>query len=143
MTSPLDTSVSGTADVTRGRASRRTHQRAMIVAALHDHGGTVSAQELHHRLEGVGLATVYRNLGRLAEAGEIDVIRRPTGELAYRACGAGHHHHLVCRECGSVVEIHDCEIGEWAAKLARSHGYAQIEHHAELVGTCADCRKGV
>jgi Fur family ferric uptake transcriptional regulator len=140
MTVPRKAVQPGKAVTSTAKASRRTQQRAMIVAALHDHGGTVSAQELHQRLEDVGLATVYRNLSRLAESGEIDVIRRPTGELAYRTCGAGHHHHLVCRECGAVVEIHDCEIGDWAAKLARSHGYAQIEHHAELVGTCADCR---
>lgn len=123
------------------RASRRTHQREQIVEALRDHGGAVSAQELHSRLEGVGLATVYRNLGRLAESGEIDAIRRPNGEQAYRACSAGHHHHLVCRECGKVEEIHDCAIEEWAGKLGRRHGFTAIEHQAELVGTCSECRE--
>lgn len=119
---------------------RQTQQRTAIVAALSEHGEALSAQELHALVEGVGLATVYRNLGRLADDGEIDVIRRPGGELAYRACSTGHHHHLVCRDCGRVVEIHDCTIGDWAAKLARRHGFTAVEHQAELVGTCATCR---
>ena len=121
--------------------TRRTQQRELIVAALREHGDAVSAQELHERVEGVGLATVSRNLGRLAEEHEIDVIRRPSGELAYRACSAGHHHHLLCRECGRVVEVRDCAIEDWATKLGRRHGFAQIEHQAELVGTCSECRK--
>ncbi len=119
---------------------RRTQQRAVIVNALRERGQAVSAQELHSKIDGVGLATVYRNLGRLAETGEIDVIRRPSGELAYRACSSGHHHHLVCRECGCVVEIHDCAIEDWATKLARRHGFSRVEHQAELVGTCTACR---
>lgn len=131
--SPLDTSSTHV-------ASRRTQQRELIVAALHHEGGAVSAQELHAKLDGVGLATVYRNLGRLADDGAIDVIRRSGGELAYRACSAGHHHHLLCRECGRVVEVHDCGLDDWAGKIARKHGFADIEHAAELVGTCADCR---
>lgn len=120
--------------------SRSTQQRAAIIVALRKLDAAVSAQELHGKLKGVGLATVYRNLARLAEEGEIDVIRRPGGELAYRACGEGHHHHLVCRECGHVVEIHDCAVEEWSRKLALKHGFAEIEHQAELTGTCANCR---
>jgi len=119
--------------------SRSTAQKAAIVAALGDSKEALSAQELHERLDKVGLATVYRNLGRLAEDGEIDAIRRPNGETAYRACGHGHHHHLICRECGKVVEVHDCTLGEWSRKIGAEYGFSGIEHQAELLGTCESC----
>jgi Fur family ferric uptake transcriptional regulator len=96
---------------------------------------------LHERIEQVGLATVYRNLARLAEEGQVDAIRRPSGETAYRACGHGHHHHLICRECGKVVELHDCALGEWGRRIGEQHGFTAVEHQAELFGTCADCAK--
>lgn len=84
---------------------------------------------------------MYRNLSRLAEDGEIDAIRRSNGETAYRACGHGHHHHLICRECGKVVEVHDCTLGEWSRKIGAEYGFTGIEHQAELLGTCQGCAK--
>ncbi|MBI4898067.1 MAG: transcriptional repressor [Actinobacteria bacterium] len=124
--------------------TRRTQQRQAIFHELAHGDRALSAQELHERLRaadaGVGLATVYRNLGRLAEEGAIDAIRRPSGETAYRACGAGHHHHLTCRRCGAVVELHDCTIADWSRRIAAEHGFDQVEHQAELSGICANCR---
>lgn len=119
--------------------SRRTEQRQAIVAALQRAETPVTAQELHARLEGVGLATVYRNLQRLADEGQADTLRRDSGELAFRVCGSGHHHHLTCRSCGRVEEIHDCRLDDWAGEVARTHGFSAVEHSAELVGVCARC----
>lgn len=121
------------------KAARATAQKAAIVAALHESDQALTAQELHERLDKVGLATVYRNLTRLSEDGEIDSIRRPSGEAAYRACGHGHHHHLICRECGKVVELHDCSLDEWGRTIGAEYGFSGIEHQAELTGTCQEC----
>lgn len=121
-------------------ARRRTEQRRAIVDALAGSDRALSAQELHELLSDVGLATVYRNLARLADEGQIDAIRRPNGETAYRACGSGHHHHLTCRECGLVVELHDCTLAEWSRRIAAEHGFDAVEHQAELFGVCAACR---
>lgn len=132
----MRTIISKTQDTPKARA---TAQRAAITAALHESDVALSAQELHERLERVGLATVYRNLSKLAEEGEVDAIRRPNGETAYRACGHGHHHHLICRECGKVVEVHDCTLGAWSRKIGSEYGFTGIEHQAELLGTCAEC----
>lgn len=103
----------------------------------------LSAQELHELLRaadaGVGLATVYRNLARLSEEGVVDAMRRSSGETAYRACGSGHHHHLTCRMCGKVVELHDCTLAEWSRRIGAEHGFNQVEHLAELTGVCANC----
>ena len=112
--------------------TRRTEQRRAIVTALVAGDRALSAQELHERLRkadaGVGLATVYRNLGRLADEGEIDAIRRPNGETTYRACGTGHHHHLTCRKCGRVVELHDCTLADWSRRIASEHGFRPVSY---------------
>jgi Fur family ferric uptake transcriptional regulator len=119
--------------------SRRTEQRNAILDALRSTKRAVTAQELHGELSGVGLATVYRNLQRLADEGVADTLRRENGELAFLLCERGHHHHLTCRVCGRVERVRDCRLDEWARAVAREHGFADVEHEAELVGVCADC----
>lgn len=130
---------------TKDQSTRHTAQRKLILDALDSADRAFSAQELHERLRAadhaVGLATVYRNLGRMAELGEIDAIPRSSGETAYRACGHGHHHHLICRECGKVVELHDCGLSEWSRRIASEHGFSEVEHQAELTGLCAGCAR--
>ena len=82
-------------------APRNTRQRRAVVAILEDLDGFASAQEIHDILkkrgESVGLSTVYRSLQVLADAAEVDALRNDDGEVLYRQCSAGHHHHLVCR----------------------------------------------
>ena len=119
--------------------SRRTEQREAILDALRASDRAVTAQELHNELEGVGLATVYRNLQRLADEGTADTLRRDNGEQAFLICGRGHHHHLTCRICGRVERVQDCRLDDWASAVAAEHGFAEVEHHAELVGVCRGC----
>lgn len=123
---------------------RSTKQRTAVVAALADAGGFRSAQELHRILtdhgQSVGLATVYRTLQALAEAGEVDALRGPDGEVRYRQCeDAGHHHHLVCRSCGRTVELDAGDLEGWAAAMARRYGFSEVEHTLELFGICQAC----
>ena len=120
--------------------ARDTTQRRAIERELSGCDMPVTAQELHERLDGVGLATVYRNLQRLADQGAADTIRRDNGELAFLLCADGHHHHLVCRGCGRVEDVRDCELDAWATRVARKYGFSEVEHRAELVGVCASCR---
>jgi Fur family transcriptional regulator, ferric uptake regulator len=121
--------------------SRRTGQRRAIVSALREADAALTAQELHRRVEGVGLATVYRNLQRLAEEGHAEAVRRDTGEQAFLLCGGGHHHHLTCRVCGRVEPVRDCGLDGWAREVASRHGFRDVEHRAELVGVCLVCRE--
>lgn len=104
----------------------------------------VTAQELHDRLRArgpaPGLATVYRTLTRLAEAGVVDTLTHHQGELCYRLCGDDHHHHFVCSSCHGVVELNDCRIEPWLDDLAGRHGFAVTGHRVELEGVCAACR---
>ncbi len=125
----------------RGRSTR---QRAAVAAALAEVDEFRSAQELHdilrHRGDSVGLTTVYRTLQSLADAGEVDVLRTGEGESVYRRCsGGGHHHHLVCRSCGKAVEVEGPAVEKWADAVAAEHGFVDVAHTMEIVGTCAAC----
>ena len=88
----------------------------------------------------VGLATVYRTLQRLADAGEVDMLRTEDGEAIYRRCSDTHHHHLVCRDCGATVEVEGPAVERWTRAIAAEHGYADVSHTLEIFGTCPDCR---
>ncbi|WP_331715398.1 Fur family transcriptional regulator [Tessaracoccus coleopterorum] len=87
----------------------------------------------------MGLATVYRALQAMAEADEVDVLRTPEGEAAYRACSSGHHHHLVCRSCGYSIEIAAHVVEDWAASVAIAHGFTDTGHELEIFGLCGNC----
>lgn len=124
-------------------AVRATRQKAAITAAMNEVDAFVTAQELHGLLRGrgerVGLATVYRGLQTLAEAGKVDVLRTPEGEVAYRRCSQGHHHHLVCRTCGHTVEVDGPAVERWADKVAAGHGFTDVSHTLEIFGVCGSC----
>lgn len=125
---------------------RATKQRAAVSRLLNEIDDFRSAQELYdqlrHRGEGIGLTTVYRTLQSLAEAGEVDVLRSDSGESVYRKCSDHHHHHLVCRHCGRTVEVADPPVEDWAERIADEHGFSEVHHTVEIIGTCADCRGG-
>jgi Fur family transcriptional regulator, ferric uptake regulator len=125
-------------------AVRSTRQRAALAALLENLDDFRSAQELHDELrkrgEGVGLTTVYRTLQQMAAAGAVDTLRTDTGESVYRLCSQHHHHHLVCRQCGSTVEISAGEVETWAAEIARKHGFSDVTHTIEIFGVCDRCR---
>lgn len=125
---------------------RMTRQRSAVADALGAVADFRSAQELHELLrergQEIGLATVYRTLQSLADGGDVDVLRRADGEAVYRRCARRtHHHHLVCRVCGSAVELDGPDVEAWAARVGAAHGYSDVEHTMELTGTCADCAR--
>lgn len=123
---------------------RLTRQRQAVVDTMASFSDFRSAQQIHELLERrgdkVGLATVYRTLQRLADAGEVDVLRSDEGEAAYRRCSGHHHHHLVCRDCGATVEVEGPEVERWTQAMATEHGYADVRHTLEIVGVCGRCR---
>ena len=123
---------------------RMTRQRASIADLLEATEDFRSAQQLHEVLrsrgEPTGLATVYRTLQTMADAGQVDVLRTADGENLYRRCErTEHHHHLVCRSCGATIEIDGPTVESWATLVGSTHGFIDIEHTIELFGTCSDC----
>ncbi|OZG68175.1 Fur family transcriptional regulator [Bifidobacterium eulemuris] len=125
------------------RMERNTKQKDAIHAALQECDEFMSAQELHRKLEDgglkVGLATVYRQLNALADAGVADTVRLD-GQQLFRLCGDdGHHHHLVCKKCGKTVEV-EPPSESWLRKVASTHGFTVESHTLEVFGLCPDCQ---
>lgn len=135
--------VDGTANVAFTEEGRRNSRPRRLVREYMDNCEVfISAQQVHDDLrergDKVGLATVYRNLQAMAEAGEVDVLRHED-EMLFRKCGTLHHHHLVCRNCGLTVEIGGPAVERWAAKAASDNGFVEVTHSIELFGLCATC----
>ena len=75
----------------------------------------------------------------MAASGLVDTLRTDNGESVYRRCSAHHHHHLVCRGCGTTVEMQGSTAEKWAADVAREHGFTDVTHTIEIFGVCAGC----
>lgn len=116
----------------------------MVREVLAEFDSFISAQELHHVLrsrgESIGLATVYRNVQSLLDEGLIDAVRNEQGEVLYRRCSPKHHHHLVCRSCGKVVEVTGPSVERWAERAAEQHGFVEVAHTVEIFGECPECQ---
>jgi len=125
--------------------SRRTAQRDAILSTLAAAEGPLTAQEVHERasgrISGLGLATVYRNLGKLEEGGDVVAVHLPQDAARYELAGRGHHHHFRCVRCGSVFEL---ETGCPVAMLegvTLPGGQRVLGHELVLFGLCAACVK--
>ena len=123
---------------------RQTEQRRVLVAFLAHAGRCLSAQEIHAELHrggsSISLATVYRTVARLAQAGVLDVLMRDDGEATYVQGSSGHHHHLICRSCGRVVEISEPMVEDWTRAVAAEFGFSDPSHELTVHGTCQACR---
>lgn len=127
---------------------RNTRQRRAVAAALESITTFSSAQAIHLQLttsgEKIGLTTVYRTLQQMADMGILDTLHDPSGETLYRACATdNHHHHLVCTQCRTTIEIDGGPVEEWARALAEEHGFKKSGHQAEIFGVCPTCRSAL
>lgn len=104
-----------------------------------------SADELYQILadegETIGLATIYRVLSQLAQAG---VVRRSsfdaTGKAVYEIDDGPHHDHLVCVRCGGVDEFVDAAIEARQQHIVAERGFRLVEHRLALYGLCSACQ---
>jgi Fur family ferric uptake transcriptional regulator len=86
------------------------------------------------------LATVYRTVARLARSGVVDVLMRDDGEATYIQGSGRHHHHLVCRSCGRVVEISEPTVESWTREIAKKYGFSDASHELTVYAVCRVCR---
>lgn len=126
-------------------STRNTQQRREVIGGLSRVRGFLSAQELHSLITRGGgqiaLATVYTQLKRLVETGEVDAVMTDRGESLYRRCIVdAHHHHLACRDCGAIVEVDTPELEHWTNNIAEKFDYHDLRHVLELNGICPQCQ---
>ncbi len=121
-------------------ARKSSKQRDAVSAFLAGRTTFCSAQDIYAALReqgnAIGLATVYRALQAMVDDHEVDALRTDDGEVVYRRCGAQHHHHLVCRECGRTVEVEEPAVERWASVTAAQYGFRDVSHTLEIFGIC-------
>lgn len=128
----------------RAFGGRTTRQRQLLLDALAGDSRFRTAQTIHDLLRqqgrGVGLATVYRTLRRLADEGHVDEVRAESGESLFGACRwPDHHHHLVCRGCGHAVVLRASAAERTIAGAASRHGFRDLAHRIDVFGLCRTC----
>lgn len=126
---------------------RYTPGRQTVVHALAGEAGPRSAADLHGKVGAdVPLSSLYRTLTVLEEAGVVSPHYSTKGITRYELAEwlAGHHHHLVCLDCGAVedIEITD-ELEEdlqgIVARIGTRLEFSPTNHALEIEGRCARC----
>jgi Fur family ferric uptake transcriptional regulator len=88
---------------------------------------------------GIGSVTVYRTLKLLDRLGYAKELDFGEGARRYESNLSPHHDHLVCRECGSVIEFENSEIENLQNLVTRRHGFHPTAHRLEIYGFCRKC----
>ena len=126
---------------------RYTRGRQTVVAALRDVDGPRSASELHEALAAsVPLSSLYRSLAVMSEAGVLAPHHSSKGVTRYELAEwlVGHHHHLVCVQCGAVDDIElspalEDTLEALVTAAAASGKFTPAGHALEIDGLCAAC----
>jgi Fur family transcriptional regulator, ferric uptake regulator len=127
------------------RGLRSTDQRRLIVETFFTVPNHVSIEELLAEVRRqdprVGYATVYRTLKLLAECGVAFERKFGDGLTRYElADEESHHDHLICDDCGTIVEFEEPRIEELQDDVAKRHGYILLRHKHEMYGLCPACQ---
>jgi len=97
-------------------------------------------RELSDRGKSVGIATVYRGLTALEEAGLVNSIQF-YDRKRYERADKSHHDHMLCTGCGRIEEFSDQKIEALQEAVALEKGFEMSGHQLVLFGRCADCKK--
>ncbi|MET4103201.1 Fur family ferric uptake transcriptional regulator [Roseovarius sp. MBR-78] len=117
---------------------RMTGQRRVIARVLEISDDHPDVEELHARAAArdprISIATVYRTVKLLEEAGILDKLEFGDGRARYEDAERAHHDHLIDVESGAVVEFVDPEIEALQERIAEKLGYRLVGHRLELYG---------
>lgn len=133
-------------DLLHNAGHRYTDKRRAIIDILIQAGKPMLITDILLRAKNVPQSTLYRNLLVLEETKAVVrvVTNAESGcyELAEHLMG--HHHHMVCAQCGSVRDVlvpeHlEHELEKAFAKVARREGFSIDRHQLDLIGRCKNC----
>lgn len=128
----------------RAQGHRLTPQRLAILTILSDSKGHLAPAEIYQRactvLPGITEATVYRTLAFLVEQGLIFPAHTGGGQLAYEFA-EHNHHHLICRDCGGMLELDPDALKTLSRRFQETTGFQIDTVHLVFIGLCPDCQK--
>jgi Fur family ferric uptake transcriptional regulator len=123
---------------------RLTPQRLMTIAAIERSDSHISAEEIYAQVvmkyPNVNISTVYRTLELLKKLGLVTDTDFGEGRVRYHPVGKGHHHHLVCQECGSITDLDEAVLAPLKAVLLREYGFSADLKHLAIFGRCGKCK---
>ncbi len=125
---------------------KSTRQREVILSEFLSSTEHLSTEELYLKVRlkhpHIGYATVYRTLKLFAECGIAQERDFGAGQTLYEPSHLDDHHdHLICTECGTIIEFEDDRIEQLQEKVASDHHFSIDHHRLEIFGLCAKCRK--
>jgi Fur family ferric uptake transcriptional regulator len=125
---------------------KRSRSRAIVIDRFFRAKDHVTVEELARSVRestpGIGAVTVYRTLKLLERLGYAKELDFGEGARRYESNLSPHHDHLVCRQCGTVIEFEDREIENLQELVTRRHGFQPTAHRLEIYGFCGKCVSG-
>ncbi|MFC2030508.1 Fur family transcriptional regulator [Chloroflexota bacterium] len=129
----------------RAAGKRVTQQRKLVLGILGQASRHLDANEIYERGRrhdrSLSLSTVYRTLGMLKETRVVRELHLDGEHHHYELDERDDHSHLVCRECGRVLEVDSSPFAKAAAAVGHAHGFEVTSAEVELSGYCAACRE--
>jgi len=121
-----------------------SHPRLLLYQELSNASIPLSPLEMYQNLlkkkKKIGLTSIYRSLDLFESLGLVFKIINGPG-VKYKLCELeDHHHHIVCKACGNVVELNFCDISDWSKKVTESTGYQVVDHQLNFYGFCKSCK---
>ncbi|HUS12963.1 MAG TPA: transcriptional repressor, partial [Pyrinomonadaceae bacterium] len=125
---------------------KRTSQRDLILDMFLRTEAHLSSEDLYRLVRqedpSIGQTTVYRTLKLLAEAGLAREVRFGDGVTHYEHNYKHQHHdHMICSECGRIIEFFSAELEALQDAMAAKHRFQVSEHLLRIIGVCAECRR--
>ena len=128
------------------RVQRNTSQRRLLLEILNQSEGHLDADELFRlakeREPRISLSTVYRNLGLFKEQGLIEERHFADEHHHYEVKGKREHYHLVCLNCGKVVEFESPLAKRMKDDISKRTGFEILDGDIRLEGYCERCCRG-
>jgi Fur family ferric uptake transcriptional regulator len=141
LTPPLAAPSLGSAiGVLRARGLRISTARRLVLEALYEAPGPVSADTLAEGLGGLDLASVYRNLDVLEELGLVRHVHLGHGPGLYSLVAPGDVEFVTCERCGAFEAVEPGRLDGVRGLIERELGYRSRFTHFPIVGVCAECR---
>ncbi len=123
---------------------RLTPQRMMVMAAIENSANHISAEEIYAQVLAkyphVNISTVYRTLDLLKKLSLVTETDLGGGRVRYHPADRGRHHHLVCQECGGIIDLDESALSPLRDALQRQYKFSADLRHLAIFGRCAKCR---
>jgi Fur family ferric uptake transcriptional regulator len=133
------------ASVLSQRGYKLTAQRWAVIDVVANSREHLAPAAVHERARrthpAIGLVTVYRTLEMLYELGLICRVHRGGKSHSYTLAPSGHHHHLVCSECGTVADFTGCGLEALQQRLSQESGFKIEGHLLQFLGHCQNCQE--